>query len=68
MTPGYKTTEFYLTLLVHLLTFFTASGILPSTHWAIKVAAFVMSALAQAGYTYGRSLVKSADQSEPAAK
>jgi hypothetical protein len=59
MKPGFRTTEFWGTAFVHLLTLFLASGVLPESHWAVKAAAFAASALAQLGYSYGRGLSKS---------
>ena len=67
-SPGYKTTEFYLTLLAQLLAAFLAAGALPEAHLAVKVAAFVVAALAQLGYTAGRAYVKGKDTAAPVAK
>ncbi len=58
MTPGYKTTELYLTLAAHLVAAFLAMGIFPDTHVAVKVAAFAAAALAAMGYTASRAFVK----------
>jgi hypothetical protein len=57
--PGYKTTEWWGTLVVHLLTALTASGVFPDTHWIMKAAAFLASAVAQLGYNNSRGLAKS---------
>lgn len=59
--PGYKSSEFWLTLFVHLLTAFVAAGILPETHVAVKVASFALSALAHLGYTSARAKLKAGD-------
>jgi len=59
--PGWQTTEFWLTLLVHLLTFLVQANIFPETHWAVKVATLALSGLAQLGYTSSRATVKTAD-------
>lgn len=56
--PGYKTTEFYLTLAAVAVGLFLASGALPDTHWAVKLAGFVGSALASMGYAYNRTQSK----------
>ncbi len=60
MKPGYKTTEFWLTAAVHMLTMFMAAGIFPDTHVVAKVCAFALSALAQLGYTMARAKSKAA--------
>lgn len=60
-TPGYKTTEFALTMLVHLLTVLVQANVLAAdSPWA-KIASLVLSALAQFGYTVSRGSVKSAE-------
>jgi hypothetical protein len=59
-TPGYRSSEFYLTLLVHALTFLVQADVLgKDTPWA-KVASLLLSALAQYGYTASRGAVKAA--------
>jgi len=67
MSPGYKTTEFYLTLLAQLLAAFLAAGLLPDAHIAIKVAVFAAAALAQLGYVAGRAYVKGGSAAAPPA-
>jgi len=65
MSPGYKTTEFYLTLLAQLLAAFLAAGLLPDAHIAVKVAAFAAAALAQLGYSVSRGWAKGAAAAPP---
>ena len=66
MSPGYKTSEFWLTLAAQILAAFLAAGVLPEAHLAVKVAAFVAAALAQLGYTAGRAYVKGRTDPVPA--
>ena len=33
--PGYKTTEFYLTVAAGVVGAFLSAGIVPDTHWAV---------------------------------
>lgn len=66
--PGYLTTEFWSTQILHVITAlvtvssltghtpFDASGLQP----LIPVAALIMSALAQAAYNHGRAKLKAA--------
>lgn len=58
--PGYQSTEFYLVTFVNLVTALLAAGVFPDTSAVAKVGAFILSALATLGYTYGRSYVKAA--------
>lgn len=58
--PGYKTTEFWLTVLAILAGLFVAAGFLPAEHVAVKIAGFIVSALATLGYQLGRASVKKA--------
>ncbi len=70
MKPGYKTTEFYLTLLVMLLGTLMASGLIGPEHWIAGVVGMALAALKAMGYTSGRSKQKVADslgKSEPTA-
>jgi len=59
-SPGYKTTEFWLSLIVVVLGAFMASGMVPGDHVAIKVGGMVMAVLSGMGYTAGRSKIKAA--------
>ena len=56
--PGYKTTEFWLSLAATLIGAFVASGVLPTEHIVMKVAGFILMALASMGYALGRSITK----------
>lgn len=57
-TPGYKTSEFWLTLLAVLLTTFLASGVVTDTSSAAKVVGYLVSVLAALGYTAARTSLK----------
>ena len=59
--PGYKTTEFWLSLLAMLLSYVMASGItegMDNTHIVMRVIAAASVILGAIGYTVGRSMVK----------
>jgi hypothetical protein len=56
--PGYKTSEFWLTLAVTIIGALMSSGILADGHIAMKVAGLAMSTLAALGYTASRANVK----------
>ena len=56
--PGYKTTEFWLTLAALLLTALYASGAVSDTTNVGKVIALVSGVLGSLGYTVGRSMIK----------
>ena len=60
--PGYKTTEFYLSLLATLIGALLASGIFndadPSGHKVLQIAGMVASVLGAMGYTVSRGFVK----------
>jgi hypothetical protein len=60
VTPGYKTTEFWLHLAALLLTALFASGVIPTSGTAAQVAAIAASLLGSVGYSVGRSMVKAA--------
>ena len=57
---GFKTSEFWLTAAATLVGLLIASGAVTDASAIGKAIAFVASALAAAGYSYGRALVKSA--------
>jgi len=61
--PGYKTTEFWLSLAAVLIGAFVAGGFLPAEHLAVKIAGFVLTALAALGYTVSRAATKKAEVS-----
>lgn len=56
MTPGYKTTEFWLTIAAAVAV--QVSVLLPVGTPGQKIAAAVVAGLAALGYTVGRSMVK----------
>ena len=56
--PGYKTTEFYLTLLAQLLGLLWASGLVSEGSTGDKIIGFAAMVLAQFGYTVSRALAK----------
>jgi hypothetical protein len=62
MTKGYKTSEFWLTLAQTLAAAFLAAGLLPDTHVAVKVAAYIAAALASLGYVGGRAYLKAHEE------
>jgi hypothetical protein len=56
--PGWKTSEFWFTIVAMLASMFVLAGFLPEDHVAMKIAAFIVSALAQMGYSISRGLAK----------
>jgi len=56
--PGWKTSEFWLTVAAMLVGLFVASGILPTEHLAMKICGFALAALTSLGYTVSRAGVK----------
>jgi len=56
--PGYKTSEFWLSLGATLASFVLASGAVPETGVWGQVAALVTAAFAALGYTVSRGLAK----------
>lgn len=61
--PGYKTTEFWLTLAAAMVGLFIASGAVGSDHIAMKIAGFAAAALASLGYSVSRGIAKKAPAS-----
>lgn len=55
---GWRTSEFWLSLIAIALGAFVASGLLPSEHPAVKIAGLVVSVLGALGYTKYRSDLK----------
>ena len=62
VTPGYKTSEFWMKLLATLLTAFYASGVIPTSGTTSQVVAIVATMLGALGYTVVRGAVKTAAQ------
>ena len=59
--PGYKTTEFWLSLLATLLGFLLASGVMdvvPEESWIAKLIGGLVAVLATLGYSASRAKVK----------
>jgi len=59
---GYKTTEFWMSLLATLLGFLLASGVMdavPEESWIAKLVGGVVAVLATLGYSASRANVKS---------
>lgn len=65
---GYKTTEFWLTLVATLVGAAVASGAIPETSPWAQALGLVSSLLAAAGYTAARSFVKSTEVKAGTAK
>ncbi len=64
MKPGYKTTEFWLSLLATVMGFLLASGVLDGMDpesWVMRIVGGVIAVLASLGYTASRGKVKAAD-------
>jgi len=59
MKPGYKSTEFWLSLLATLVGAVMASGVIESGGVWDKVIGLVVTVLGALGYTASRALVKS---------
>ena len=60
MKPGYKTTEFWLSLVAVALGAVAASGVIPAESAWERVVGLIVSALAAIGYTGARLAVKKA--------
>lgn len=60
MTPGYKTSEFWLKILALALSAVFASGAL-TNNTALNIAGIAASVLGALGYTVSRTLVKTAE-------
>jgi hypothetical protein len=61
MTPGYKTTEFWLSLMAVILGDVMASGVLPQGGLVTQIVGGVMSVLGSLGYTASRTQVKTTE-------
>ena len=57
--PGYRATEFYVSLVAMAVGAFLASGVLPETHWAVKAAGVAAVVLTALGYQVQRTKAKS---------
>ena len=56
--PGWKTSEFWLSLAAALLGAFVASGMLPAEHLMMKIGGMALTALASMGYALSRGRAK----------
>jgi hypothetical protein len=56
--PGYKSTEWYLSLAAVLLGALTTSGLLADGTTAARIAGLAVTLLAALGYTWSRTQVK----------
>ena len=56
--PGWKTSEFWLSLAAALLGAFVVSGVLPAEHAVMKIAGMALTALASLGYAASRGRAK----------
>jgi len=56
--PGFKTTEFWVLLLVMLIGVLVQSGAIPTEHWSMKGIALAAQMLGALGYTAARAKTK----------
>jgi len=56
--PGYKTTEFWLTLFAAIVGLLVTAGVLPTEGPVAQIVGFVGATLASLGYTWARGFVK----------
>ena len=59
--PGYKTTEFYVSLLGMVCGAVLASGAISATGLAAQIIGGILSVLAALGYTASRTMLKSTE-------
>lgn len=62
MKPGYKTSEFWLTVVATLIGLLFASGAVEEASGIGKIAGLAASVLATLGYSYSRGAAKSSGQ------
>ena len=58
MKPGWKTSEFWLTLIANVGSILILSGALPNEHVAVQVIAGIVAGLSNLGYGISRGLAK----------
>lgn len=63
--PGYKTTEFWMSVAACALGAFLASGALPEENFATQIAGVILSGLTALGYTVARFMVKNSAPTTP---
>jgi len=56
--PGIKTTEFWLSLGVTIVSLLIASGTFPVDSQYVQIASAIAAALSQGGYTFARTQAK----------
>jgi hypothetical protein len=66
MTPGYKSTEFFVSLVAVIVGAIVSSGVLPATGGWTQAIGVISAALVAMGYSYARGIVKAADAAAPA--
>lgn len=57
--PGWKTSEFWLSMAATVIGALTTDGVIGAGTEAAKIAGVALIALASLGYTYSRTMVKS---------
>ncbi len=60
--PGYKTTEFWISVIITIAGLLMASGAIAEGSMVARIVGGVMSALAALGYTAARAKVKAAEE------
>jgi hypothetical protein len=63
--PGYKTTEFWLTLIAVVIGFLVSSDMGDEATWVGKLLGIAATVLAALGYSVSRAMVKSASLKNP---
>lgn len=64
MKPGWKTSEFAVTVMM-LLMAFLKSGLLSPTSVAMQIVAFIVAGATGVGFVASRTIVKAADAAAP---
>jgi len=59
--PGYKTTEFWLTMVASIIGLALASGLIPTDGEVYKIVGLAASVLTSMGYQVSRSSVKKSE-------
>jgi len=58
LKPGWRSSEFVLSTVATIAGLFIASGVLPETNPAVKIAGLVVTVLAALGYAHQRTKLK----------
>jgi len=66
--PGYKTTEFWLTVAAVVVGLLLSSGAFSEGETPYQILSFIASALAALGYSFSRAMVKGSEARVEAAK